>query len=458
MNGAVDFEKFDQFVSSKLSETRLPSVTVLLIENGKPVHSVAFGFKDIASASPASVTTLYGIGSITKSFTALAIGKLVEEGKLAFHDKVTKYLNLKPRAFREIEIHHLLTHTSGIPGLGYSEVRIYSATGSYTRPSPIPELGDVASFLADVDDWVEAKPGEKMFYLNEGYYLLGDIISKVSGHPYETYVLEEILRPLRMRRTYFAKEQIESDADRATPYIVKDEKTTASVNPSLGGSAAGGLVSNVVDLGNFMTMLMDDGVFEGKRLVTKETLEKMETPYVNIPRATFPGEGYGYGLEIIPDFYGHKLVYHGGSVEVFTASLAYLPRLGIGVTVMANGSGYSMERTALYGVALLMGQNPDELPAIKLENILKKVEGTYAAYRNTVVAEVKRNGSFLILSGEDIGEKIILVPDSQDSDAATFFTLSGAAKLPLEFRFRKDGVEMLYERYKYRKTGPLRET
>ena len=455
MTGLRDFGKFDDFVISKARETNLPSVTAGLIENGKMVHSMAYGFRDIASSAPASISTLYGVGSITKSFTALSVAKLVEKGKLNFHDKVTKFLPLKQKAFRDVELHHLLTHTSGIPGLGFAEVLIYSTIGTYNRPSPIPSFDDVVPFLDEVDDWVESKPGERLFYLNEGYDLLGDIIAKVSGRPYAEFVTDEILKPLRMSRSYFAKEQIEGNSDTATAYVVKDGRVTVAKIP-YGSSPAGGLVTNVVDLSNYVTMFINGGEFEGKRLVNADTLERMETPYVRWPREMFPGQGYGYGLEIIPSFYGSKVVFHGGSVEVFTASFAYCRNARCGIALMANGTGYSMDRIAFYGMALLMGKNPEELPVIKLDNLLKQLEGRYSAYKGTVLAEVNRNGSFLVLSGEDIGENIILIPESADSNVANFYTLVGTAKGAVEFRLNNQSVEMIYERYKYRKTGSLK--
>lgn len=457
MRGPTNFDQFDQFILANFRETRLPSITAGLIEGGKLVHSVVYGFRDIASAAAASTNTLYGVGSVTKSFTALSVAKLVEEGKLDFHDEITHYLPLKQKAFQDVEIHHLLTHTTGIPGLGFAEAMIFRDIGQCSHPLPVLNINDIGSYLDEVDSWIEAKPGEKMFYLNEGYYLLGQLISKITGRRYARYVTEEILRPLGMNRSYFAKEQIEAEKDVATPYVVRGEKITTSAF-HYGGEAAGGLVTNLLDLANYITMLSDDGEFAGKRLIGKDTLEKMETPYASWPRAAFPGQGYGYGLEIIPDFYGRKVVGHSGSVEVFTASFLYTPRTGYGVAVMANGTGYSMERIALYGMALLTGKNPEDLPMIKLENILKRVEGKYAAYKNVVLAEVKRNGSFLMLSGDDIGESIVLVPDRMDSEVATFFTLAGTAKIEVQFRFNSDGVEMIYERYKYRKTSPLHPT
>jgi CubicO group peptidase (beta-lactamase class C family) len=136
MRARTDFDQFDQFILTNLRETRLPSVTAGLIEDGKLVHSVAYGFRDIASAAQASTNTLYGVGSVTKSFTALSIAKLVEEGKLDFHDRITDYLPLRQKAFQDVEIHHLLTHTTGIPGLGFAEALIFRAIGQCSHPLP----------------------------------------------------------------------------------------------------------------------------------------------------------------------------------------------------------------------------------------------------------------------------------------------------------------------------------
>jgi len=355
--------------------------------------------------------------------------------------------------FQDVEIHHLLTHTSGIPGLGFAEALISLATGQCTHPLPVLSVNDIGSFLDEVDGWAEAKPGQRMFYLNEGYYLLGQLIEKVTKQPYAHYVTEQILKPLGMNRSYFTKEQIEADGDVATPYVVRGENVTTSVIP-YGMDAAGGLVTSLVDLTKYITMLANGGEFQGKRMVDESTLEKMETPYINLPLAEFPGEGYGYAFHVIPDFFGRKLVGHGGSVDVFTSGILYAPKTGFGVAAMANGTGYSMSRIALYGMALLLGKDPDELRVFRLLNVLERAEGKYAAYKNIILAEVKRNGSFLMLSGDDIGQNIILVPERWERDSATFFTLDGAAKMQVEFRFKGRNVELVFERYKYAKKGP----
>ena len=451
---SFDSERFDNIAFTKLSETKLPSIAVSIIENGEVVHARGFGYKDVSAALPATEHTLYGVGSITKSIVALSIAKLVEAGKMDFHDPITKFLPLKPKAFQGVEIHHLLSHTSGIPGLGSLEVLLFSAFGEYHHWLPISSLGDMQSFISNVDDWAEAKPGERLFYLNEGFVLLADAIAEVTGRPWFDYAAEEILKPLRMNRTFLEKSDISRDADVATPYLIRGTKVTPIAVP-YGSGAAGGIMSNAMDLSNYVEMYINGGEFEGKRIVGRGTLTKMETPYGKWPVEHYGGDSYGYGLQILPNFHGHKVVGHGGSVDCFTAQMNYIRDLKSGVVLLANGTGYNMGRLAMIGQSLLAGVDPDELSAVRLETLLKKLEGQYKAYKDTIFAEVKINGSFLMLSGEDIGKDIVLVPEGEEDGVARFYTLDAGAKMAVTFRFNKYGVELMYERYRYRRAGPL---
>jgi CubicO group peptidase (beta-lactamase class C family) len=451
---SFDSETFDGVVFSKMSETKIPSIAASIIERGDVVHARGFGYKDVSAALPATEHTLYGIGSITKSFVALSIAKLVEAGKMDFHDPITKFLPLRPKAFQGVEIHHLLSHTSGIPGLGSLEVLLLSAFGEYHHWLPISSLGDMQSFISDVDDWAEAKPGERLFYLNEGFVLLGEVIARVSGRPWFAFVTEEILKPLGMNRTFLSKADISQDPDVATPYLIRGAKVTPIAAP-YGSGGAGGIVSNALDLSNYVRMYINEGEFEGKRVIGKDVLSKMETPYGKWPAEYYGGDSYGYGLQIIPNFRGHKVVGHGGSVDCYTANMNFVRDLRSGVILLANGTGYSLGRLSMIAQSLLAGADPDELRAVRLETLLKKLEGQYKAYKDTLFAEVKVNESFLMLSGEDIGKDIILVPEGEEDGVARFYTLDGGAKMEVTFRFNKHGVELLYERYRYRRAGPL---
>jgi CubicO group peptidase (beta-lactamase class C family) len=449
-----DARAFDDLVFTKMSETKIPGASAAVIEDGKVVHSRGYGWKDVSGALPATEHTLYGVGSITKSFVALSVGKLVESGKMGFHDPVTKFLPLRQKAFEEVEVHHLLSHTSGIPGLGSLEVVLFSAFREHHGWLPISSLGDVASFMDSVDQWVEGKPGEKFFYLNEGFVLLGEIVSKVSGRPWFEYLRSEVLDPLGMKRTFIYRADISSDGDVSVPYAIRGSKITPTPIP-YGSGAAGGIMSNVVDLSKFVTMMLNSGEFEGRRIVSKDTLDRMEAPYAKMPIENYGGDSYGYGLQIIPGFHGHKVVRHGGSVDVYTADMEYVRDLKAGVLLLSNGTGYPMGVLGMSAVSMLAGVDFRDLKWVKLENLLKRLEGQYSTYKDTLFAEVKKVGSFLLLSGEDIGNNIVLVPQGEEQGSAKFYTLEGAARMEVTFRFNEHGVELIFERYRYRRHGPL---
>ncbi|MGC8645042.1 MAG: serine hydrolase [Thermoplasmata archaeon] len=450
-----EMTKLGDFIFSKLIETKLPGLTVSIVEEGKVIYARGFGFKNVERAAPTTIQTNYGIGSVSKSFTALAISKLVEDGKLDFHDRVTDLIpSLRGRGLEQVEIHHLLTHTSGIPGLGWAEALIFNATKQSRSWLPVASSDDMASFFDGVSAWREAPPGTKYFYLNEGYFLLGEVISKVSGKSYAQYVRDNILVPLKMNRTFFSREEVEADGNFAVPYLIKDGIARSSSVPWQSQPSAGGIMSNVSDFSNYIMMYLGRGEFAGIRIADERTIEGMWTPYSHPPKRIFPDLSYGYGFFVTRQFFGERLVYHGGSVSVYTSGMALLPDRGIGFSVLANGEGYDPVLLCLYGLSLMLGKDPElDLPPIRRENLLRRLEGTYRTYKGLLSARVTRSGDFLILSGEDVGSYILVPEEGSElqEDVATFFTLSETARMVVQFRFSANGTEMIFERYRYRK-------
>ncbi len=442
--------RLEAFILDKISETRMPSVAIALVKGSEIIYSRGFGFRDVNLGLPSTPNTLYGIGSVTKSFTALAIMQLEEEDRLSVDDPVEKYLPVKLRVFGEpVKIHHLLTHSSGIPALAYAEAFIRGFLGDSESWLPLSRPEDITIFIRDAEDWAVARPGERFFYLNEGYVLLGRIISKVTGVKYEDYVREKILKPLDMNRTFFEREKVESDPDKATPYVIEDDKLIPSRYP-YGITSDGGLISNVIDLSKYIIMYLNRGVYKDNRVISGEYVERMERPYIEVPFKIFGGESYGYGWMITPDFHGRKLISHGGSVLVYTAYVGYVPEDKIGVAVLANGSGYPLSYIGLYALTLMLGRKPEELPFIRREEMLKKLEGTYQAYKGTIKAEIKRRDGYLVLDfkGKYMRHDIPLFPEKIEDETAIFYTITGVRKTLAEFHIRKDKIELLYERYK----------
>ena len=206
---AKRFAALEEFVLARMGETHLPSVTVAAVERGEVVYARGFGMRDIERSLPATPRTRYGIGSVTKSFTCVALLQLQEQGRLHVDDPIEHYLPVTVRPFGEsIRLHHFMTQSSGIPALAYAEAIIRHGSGASDRYLPMGGYEDMLTFLNGSEEWVYARPGERWFYLNEGYVLLGAVIERVSGESYNDYVHNHILGPLRMTRTSFVADAV----------------------------------------------------------------------------------------------------------------------------------------------------------------------------------------------------------------------------------------------------------
>ncbi|MCL0035962.1 serine hydrolase [Dehalococcoidia bacterium] len=454
----MSFTKLEEFIFTKMSETKLPGLSAAIVKGDEVIWAKAFGFRDLERGLAATPHTLYGIGSVTKSFTALSIMQLAEQGKLNVDDPVDTYvpINIRPGG-ESIRISHLMSHSSGIPALAYAEAVIRGATGAGENWFPIASCSDLLTFMADAQDWTLTRPGERWFYLNEGYALLGYIIEKCSGMPYEEYVHKHVLTPLGMKRSFFSKEEVEKDPDAATPYIITRDGERKPSTYSYGGiSSDGALISSVLDLSRYVAMYLNWGEYSGVRLLSRESVEAMEAPQVALPHQGPFGEGsYGYGLSIAPDFLGYKLVGHGGSVLVATAYMGFIPGQGVGIALLANGSGYLLSQLGMYGLAILLEKDPESLPFVQRERALTELVGTYETYRGTMKAQVKRMGDFLTIEIKDKYNDLTvpLVPEAIEGKTRTFYTLGAGTRLPVEFRVGEGEIDLIYERYRLRKTG-----
>jgi len=461
----TSFTGLEEFTLEKMSETKLPGVSIALVDHGEITYSRGFGFRDVERGLPATPRTLYGIGSVTKSFTCIALMQLQEQGKLRVDDPIDRYVPLTVRPMGEpVRIHHFMSHSSGIPALAYAEAVIRHSVGAADSYLPIASYEDMLNFVNGAAGWTQARPGERWFYLNEGYVLLGAIIEKVSGQRYADYIHERIIAPLQMERTTFAREDLQQESDAAIPYVVtKDKQQIPSryLNGKL--SSDGGLMSSVEEMARYVTMFLNGGRGPRGAIVSGDSLKAMISPHVPLPLEVYPATRpvpvghYGYGLSVHPDFYGHTVVGHGGSVLVSTAHMAFLPDRGAGVMVLANGSGYPLQHIAYYALATMLNADPWEFPALRVERTLEQLTGSYETYRHTYPATVTRNGDFLLITIRNrYTEQIVpLIPEDLDPVRPRFFTLAGGRRLPVEFSVNDGDVELVYERYMFRRTGRL---
>ncbi len=430
---------FERFLFEKAKETKLPSLAVAVVKNGDLIYSSALGYADLERKRKATPDTLYGIGSISKSFTCLAIMKLSEEGKLSLDDPISKYI---PLDVNKATISHLMSHSSGIPGLGYAEALIRQQVAEAKTWLPVADIDDLITFMRGVKEWHLLKPGERWFYLNEGYEILERIVEIAGGKSYKEYMREEIFKPLGIKCSF-----LEDFSDEfAAPYYPKDGRVKRADMPSGPMNGAGGIACSAIDLARYGYMY----VSKDERVVSRESIEEMEKPRIKIPYEVPYGDYYyGYGLMIMSDFFGRTIIGHGGSVLVYTAHMLYSESDNISVAVLSNSTGYPIKLFALYVFSYFTGIDPEELSFVREDEVYSKLSGKYRTYSGTIDGVVKRRGDFLILElFEDItSSEIILVPQKIDERKSIFYTLSYGSKIPVEFVQKGDKTLLIYERY-----------
>ena len=275
--------------------------TVLLAKGGKVVLLKGYGLANVELDLANGSETKFRLGSITKQFTAAAILQLQERGKLRVGDKISKYVPGTPAAWNEITIHHLLTHTSGIPS--YTNEAGYQVHMRERAGAPL----DFIHRFRDLP--LEFKPGEKFRYDNSGYFLLGVIIEQVSGVKYEDYLRQNIFEPLQMADTgYDWPAKILKH--RASGYSKEVDGLEVNADFLDMGQpyAAGSLYSTVLDLFKW------DRALYTTKVLTAESIEAAFTPN-KYDWADGTKYGYGWG---IGQMHGHKTVGHGGGINGFS--------------------------------------------------------------------------------------------------------------------------------------------
>jgi len=222
-----------------------------------------------------------------------------------------------------------------------------------------------------------------------------------------------------------------------------------------GIGAPGGIISNVLDLAKYARMYLTNSEVIAKTSSFMEMVKpRVKTPVVS---TQFGEETYGYGWGIKSNFFGHPLINHGGSVGVATAYLGFIPDKNVAAAVLINGSGYGTGMFGMYGLAMLLGQDPETLPYVRRERQLMELEGVYQTYKNTMRFEIRRAGDVLTLTEKDNfgSNSVTLIPESIEQDKRRFYVLNNNTKVYSDFHLDSKNIQLIHERYLLRKTGDL---
>ncbi len=401
-------DSIDGFVRSELAQQRVPGMSVAVLRADSLLLIRGYGYANVEHHVPATDSTVYGVGSVSKQFTAAAIVMLSDQGRLSLDDPIVRYLPEGSSVWPGVTIRHLLGHTSGIP-----QDTMLDWRRDYTESEMVRSA---AAQLLDSD------PGDRWSYSSTGYALLGSIIHRVTGVFYGDFLRDHIFRPLGMRTA-----RVNSDSDivpnrAAGYYLIGDTlKNQEWVSASIGATADLGLSFSVRDLAQWAV-----GLNRGK-VLSRAGLEASWTPVRLNNGGTYP---YGLGWHVTQQR-GYRRIGHGGSFQGFWATIQRYPDFDLTVIVLSNLAQANPEGIA-FGIAgllkpvltpphLLHTRLPGPTPPTPIDRLLRDIASgkdsaevtpgltanTSAARRERIGGWVKAIQTWTFLGCDGVGDRRI---------------------------------------------------
>jgi CubicO group peptidase (beta-lactamase class C family) len=350
------FEEIDAHIERQMERLNVPGTSLAIVEDGEIAHLRGFGEARLGGEAPTPHTPFF-IGSLTKSFTALAVMQLVEAGKIELDTPVQRYLPwfrvADPRASARITVRHLLNHTSGLPTLA-GEIQLADLDQS---PGATERQARALSTL------VLTRPvGAAWEYSNANYSLLGLVIEAASGESYADYIQEHVFAPLGMSRTY-TSQAIAQRNGMAVGHRYWFAMSFAAPDIPLprGSLPAAGLTSTSEDLARYLIALLNGGRSGDVQLLSDVGIDELQRGAADIHEMGLSLGQYGMGW-IVDKIGQTKLVWHTGTLPHFGAYMALLPGQRKGVVLLFNACHHWMNPVqAEFGggvAARLAGEQP----------------------------------------------------------------------------------------------------
>ncbi len=348
-------EKIEALMAAYASDHKFNG-SVLVAQKGKIIYEKGFGFKNAEEKITNDANGIFQIGSITKQFTSAIIMQLQQEKKLSVRDKLSKYFPGFVNGDK-ITIENLLTHTSGLHN--YTDDTLFMRD-DVSRPRSKQEMIDrFKSYPSDFE------PGSKWSYSNSGYSMLGYIIEKVTGQPYERVVRLRILQPLKMTHTGFDFTRL-SDPNKTRGYFFRPDKLTpAPIVDSTIAFSAGALYSTVGDLYKW------ERAIRTNKILAPTSWKSVFTPLKN---------GYGYGWSI-DSLYGKLYTSHSGGIHGFSSYIIRFPKEDVAVIMLDNYSSTFLSKISKSLAAIVFNEPfdvPEPVREVKLSSgVLRQYVGVY---------------------------------------------------------------------------------
>jgi CubicO group peptidase (beta-lactamase class C family) len=393
---------FDARVEQAMRSHEVPGMAISIVKDGQIVHAKGYGVRRLGGNEPVDADTIFPTGSTGKAVTAAALAILIDDGKLSWDNRVADHLPdfrmYDAWVTREMTVADLLLHRSGL-GLGAGDLLFIPRT-SRSR-------ADIVHALRHIKPATSFRSGYA--YDNILYIVAGELVTQVSGQPWEDFVRTRIFQPLGMTTAVSDEKDRFANPNRAQPHARLDTRLRGlgpqQVLPEregLGqvGAPAGGLSWSAKDFARWVQVQLALGALpDGKgRLYSEASARAMWTPQVPIPIRPYPApitdmtpqfSGYGYGWNV-QDYRGVKVVQHGGAVFGVLAFVVLVPERNLGIALQINSEDVEVMRGL--GYELLdhyLGLEPRDWVADfstwnreRLAGGLEALQGTKAASRN----------------------------------------------------------------------------
>lgn len=328
---AVASPHLQNMIAAALNRWPVAGLAVAIVRDGSVERFVGHGLADIAEGRTVSEDSVFRVGSLTKTITAVAIMQLHERHLLDLDAPADDYLRafrLVPRrsTFGPATVRHLLTHTAGVGYLRRMSDLLHPGIGS----------GDAARTLVPASEYyrdglpIDVEPGTRWAYSNHGFAALGQIVEDVTGTPFAAYVREHVFDPIGMARTAFAP-SAEMQTHLATGYALGRRGLRPVRHREIPTPAGGGLYSTAADMARFVAALQQGTTSPG-RILEPDTVPSLFLPHFQ-PDPRVPGMGLGFELG---DEAGVPTVAKGGTVSGFLSAIEMVPSADVGAVVLCN--------------------------------------------------------------------------------------------------------------------------
>lgn len=305
----------DIIVQKMMKEQKIVGLSLAVIKNGKPVVNKGYGLANAEHNVPVTAETVIRLGSVSKQFFTTAILKLKEEGKLSIDDSVHKFFPDAPETWRPIQVKHLMSHSSGLKREG----------PAYNNSIIQPDLVIIKSAYTLPLDF---RTGEKYQYCNLAYFMLAEIITQVSGMPWQDYIREKLFIPAGMKNSSMT-DFYPIIPNRASGYMHKNG-VLVNADAMYAVRPSGGFLSTSTDM-----ILWDKVLSEKKIILQKEDWELLSQPFIRTSDKPESKAYYGFGW-IIDEFNGRKMVMHGGANTGFRSYYTRFVNDGLSIIIMTN--------------------------------------------------------------------------------------------------------------------------